>query len=143
MTDSCREIQAASLTFDMRRMPVRWPMNTSFPALFASSFEPFRVFHVVFFQAKRDAELRFLSSLEESKWLLHAQLTLEAAVMCAEKLHLEGASVVLHCSDGWDRTAQVCCGVQPPNRIRQLLCTCVFVFGLLLHGYYSSMCTFG
>jgi len=48
-----------------------------------------------------------LSSLEESKWLQHVQLTLEAAVMCAEKLHLEGASVVVHCSDGWDRTAQV------------------------------------
>jgi len=57
---------------------------------------------------QRAAELHFLSNLEQSKWLEHVQLCLEASVMTAEKLHLEGASVLVHCSDGWDRTAQVC-----------------------------------
>ena len=56
---------------------------------------------------KREQESHFFSSLEETKWLEHVRLCLEASVMAAEKLHLEGASVVVHCSDGWDRTAQV------------------------------------
>jgi hypothetical protein len=45
-------------------------------------------------------EARFLSNLEESKWIEHVRLGLEASVMVAEKLHLEGASVLVHCSDG-------------------------------------------
>lgn len=59
-------------------------------------------------KARQLAESRFLSNLEETKWLEHCRLCLEASVMVAEKLQLEGASVLVHCSDGWDRTAQVC-----------------------------------
>ena len=58
------------------------------------------------------AQSKFLSNLEESKWLEHGRLCIEASIACAEKLHLEGASVLIHCSDGWDRTAQVCATAQ-------------------------------
>ena len=49
----------------------------------------------------------YFAKLEESGWLRHVRLILCAGVLAAEKLHLEGASVLVHCSDGWDRTAQV------------------------------------
>lgn len=49
----------------------------------------------------------FFVKLEESGWLRHLRLILLASVAAAEKLHLEGASVLIHCSDGWDRTSQV------------------------------------
>ena len=52
---------------------------------------------------KELVQSKFLSNLEECKWLEHARLCLEASVLCAEKLHLEGASVLVHCSDGWGK----------------------------------------
>ena len=50
----------------------------------------------------------YYSKIEESGWLKHIRIILQAGVLCAEKLHLENTSVLVHCSDGWDRTAQVC-----------------------------------
>ena len=50
----------------------------------------------------------YYTKLEESGWLRHVRLIMCASVLAAEKLHLEGASVLVHCSDGWDRTGQVC-----------------------------------
>ena len=49
----------------------------------------------------------FLSKVEESGWLKHVSLVIAAARMAAEKLHLEGATVLCHCSDGFDRTSQM------------------------------------
>ena len=43
----------------------------------------------------------FFAKIEESGWLRHLSLILKASVLAAEKLHLEGASVLVHCSDGW------------------------------------------
>ncbi|VDO88226.1 unnamed protein product [Schistosoma mattheei] len=37
----------------------------------------------------------------------HLHAILEAAYFVAKRLD-EGNSVLVHCSDGWDRTAQVC-----------------------------------
>ena len=42
-----------------------------------------------------------------SCWLDHVALVLRSGCRIAEKIHAEGQSVVLHCSDGWDRTAQL------------------------------------
>ncbi|GCB67022.1 hypothetical protein scyTo_0007983 [Scyliorhinus torazame] len=50
----------------------------------------------------------FLSGLESSGWLRHIKAVLDAAVFLAKTVGCEGASVLVHCSDGWDRTAQVC-----------------------------------
>lgn len=49
----------------------------------------------------------FLSSLESSGWLKHIRAILETSNFIANAVH-KGISVVVHCSDGWDRTAQVC-----------------------------------
>lgn len=50
----------------------------------------------------------FFTKLEESGWIKHVRLVLMAGVLAAEKLHFDRASVLVHCSDGWDRTAQIC-----------------------------------
>jgi protein-tyrosine phosphatase len=51
---------------------------------------------------------RFLTKIDASEWLLHSRRILSAAVSVAEKLEIEKSGVLVHCSDGWDRTAQVC-----------------------------------
>ena len=53
-------------------------------------------------------ETAFYSRLESSGWLHHVRQVMLAGVLAAEKLHVEGCSVLVHCSDGWDRTAQIC-----------------------------------
>ncbi|XP_067842139.1 myotubularin-related protein 6 isoform X2 [Heptranchias perlo] len=50
----------------------------------------------------------FLCGLESSGWLRHIKAVLDAAALLAKAVGQEGASVLVHCSDGWDRTAQVC-----------------------------------
>ncbi|CAH8627726.1 unnamed protein product [Dicrocoelium dendriticum] len=49
----------------------------------------------------------FTSGVEKSGWLRHLRVILEAAFSVAARLN-DGSSVLVHCSDGWDRTAQVC-----------------------------------
>ncbi|XP_058856725.1 myotubularin-like isoform X2 [Acipenser ruthenus] len=51
-------------------------------------------------------ETHWLSSLESTHWLEHIKLVLAGAIQVADKLS-SGNSVVVHCSDGWDRTAQL------------------------------------
>ncbi|XP_031321635.1 myotubularin-related protein 6 isoform X1 [Camelus dromedarius] len=48
------------------------------------------------------------SGLQSSGWLRHVQAVLGAAVVLAKAVTTESASVLVHCSDGWDRTSQVC-----------------------------------
>lgn len=55
-----------------------------------------------------DLDDKFLSKLDESNWLRHLSLLLAASLLAAQKMHLEEASVLCHCSDGYDRTAQMC-----------------------------------
>ncbi|XP_069747539.1 myotubularin-related protein 6 isoform X2 [Narcine bancroftii] len=50
----------------------------------------------------------FLSGLESSGWLRHIKAILDAATLLAKAVGYDGGSVLVHCSDGWDRTAQVC-----------------------------------
>ncbi|XP_044537064.1 myotubularin-related protein 7 [Gracilinanus agilis] len=50
----------------------------------------------------------FLWGLENSGWLRHIKAILDAGVFIAKAVAEEGTSVLVHCSDGWDRTAQVC-----------------------------------
>ncbi|OQV20460.1 Myotubularin-related protein 6 [Hypsibius exemplaris] len=49
----------------------------------------------------------FLDGLQATGWLKHIRAILDASVFVAEKI-VEGDSVVVHCSDGWDRTSQTC-----------------------------------
>ncbi|KAK1885118.1 Myotubularin-related protein 6 [Dissostichus eleginoides] len=50
----------------------------------------------------------FLVGLESSGWLRHIKAVVDAAIFLTKAVTVEGASVLVHCSDGWDRTAQVC-----------------------------------
>ncbi|KAI4898577.1 hypothetical protein NFI96_033237 [Prochilodus magdalenae] len=50
----------------------------------------------------------YLEGLENSGWLRHIKAVVDAAIFLAKAVTVEGASVLVHCSDGWDRTAQVC-----------------------------------
>lgn len=47
----------------------------------------------------------FLSVVENSGWLKHIRIILETAGFIADSI-LKSVNVVVHCSDGWDRTAQ-------------------------------------
>ncbi|XP_068103633.1 myotubularin-related protein 8 [Hyperolius riggenbachi] len=50
----------------------------------------------------------FLTILENSGWLRHIKAIMDASVFLAKAVRDDNASVLVHCSDGWDRTAQVC-----------------------------------
>ena len=49
----------------------------------------------------------FLQGIDQSGWLKHVKAVMEASVFISESLS-SGVSVVVHCSDGWDRTSQTC-----------------------------------
>ena len=49
----------------------------------------------------------FLSSLEATQWINFISQLLSTSTEIASIPHLEERPVVVHCSDGWDRTAQV------------------------------------
>lgn len=48
-----------------------------------------------------------VSTLGDSGWLLHVQNVLAGAAWIAARVAMEKASVLVHCSDGWDRTSQL------------------------------------
>ncbi|KAM7418360.1 hypothetical protein PAMA_015810 [Pampus argenteus] len=50
----------------------------------------------------------FLWGLENSGWLKHIKAIVDAGVFISKAVADEGISVLVHCSDGWDRTAQAC-----------------------------------
>lgn len=49
----------------------------------------------------------WMSNLESSKWLHHLSGLLKASLMVANAVDLERRPVLVHCSDGWDRTPQI------------------------------------
>jgi hypothetical protein len=52
------------------------------------------------------------AKLAASGWLKHLQLLVKASVHVARMLELSGATVLVHCSDGRDRTPQLCATAQ-------------------------------
>ena len=50
----------------------------------------------------------WLARFEATQWLHYVRLVLNASVRMAILMSDEGCSVVTHCSDGWDRTSQLC-----------------------------------
>lgn len=49
--------------------------------------------------------------VSETKWLQHLSSVLRGSLRCAEYL-MKGDPVLIHCSDGWDRTSQLTCLAQ-------------------------------
>ncbi|KAM7267208.1 hypothetical protein ACFE04_009374 [Oxalis oulophora] len=48
-----------------------------------------------------------VSTLGDSGWLIHVQSVLAGSAWIAARIAMESASVLVHCSDGWDRTTQL------------------------------------
>ncbi|KAM8952874.1 phosphatidylinositol-3,5-bisphosphate 3-phosphatase MTMR8 [Pelodytes ibericus] len=59
-------------------------------------------------ELKSPSMSNFLTVLENSGWLRHIKTVMDAGLFLAKAVKNENASVLVHCSDGWDRTAQVC-----------------------------------
>ncbi|KAK5809992.1 protein-tyrosine phosphatase-like protein [Linnemannia elongata] len=45
--------------------------------------------------------------LQKSGWLRHIGAVMDGAVMIVRNIHISSSHVLVHCSDGWDRTAQL------------------------------------
>jgi Myotubularin-like phosphatase domain len=75
------------------------------------------------------SDVNWTSAVADSGWLHHVRSVLGGAIFVAESMHRRGQSVVVHCSDGWDRTAQVCGLVQllldPYSRTLRGLCSLI------------------
>lgn len=52
-------------------------------------------------------DCKWLSSIDNSLWLKHIKCILAGAVRIVDKVETMSTSVVIHCSDGWDRTSQL------------------------------------
>lgn len=52
-------------------------------------------------------EAHWLSRIEATHWLEHIKVILAGAMRIADKVESNKTSVLVHCSDGWDRTAQL------------------------------------
>lgn len=50
---------------------------------------------------------KWLSAIEATRWLEHLKCVISGAVRIVDKIEIYKTSVLVHCSDGWDRTAQV------------------------------------
>ncbi|CAG8464200.1 3776_t:CDS:2 [Acaulospora colombiana] len=46
-------------------------------------------------------------NLEKSYWLRHISTLLDSALTIIKNVHIANSHVLVHCSDGWDRTAQL------------------------------------
>lgn len=57
--------------------------------------------------ANASADTTFGSLIESSHWLIYIRTLLSASFRVAHALHRTRQSVFIHCSDGWDRTAQI------------------------------------
>ncbi|XP_067295881.1 myotubularin-related protein 3 isoform X2 [Pseudorasbora parva] len=51
--------------------------------------------------------VNWLSALEATKWLQHLSLLLKASLLVVNAVDRDGRPVLVHCSDGWDRTPQI------------------------------------
>ncbi|GAW09650.1 phosphatases II [Lentinula edodes] len=46
-------------------------------------------------------------ALRRSGWLRHISLILEGTILITRNVHVNSSHVLIHCSDGWDRTSQL------------------------------------
>ncbi|CAL1545949.1 unnamed protein product [Lymnaea stagnalis] len=52
-------------------------------------------------------DAHWLSNIESTHWLEHIKIIIAGALKIADKVESNKTSVLVHCSDGWDRTAQL------------------------------------
>jgi myotubularin-related protein 6/7/8 len=51
---------------------------------------------------------QYINALDNTSWLQHIKAVLDGAIFIARAIEIEKKNVLVHCSDGWDRTAQCC-----------------------------------
>jgi myotubularin-related protein 1/2 len=56
---------------------------------------------------KTDSKYSWEEQVTNSGWLRHVQGVLKASVLACERIEMNDSSVLIHCSDGWDRTSQM------------------------------------
>ncbi|XP_028322100.1 myotubularin-related protein 4 isoform X3 [Gouania willdenowi] len=49
----------------------------------------------------------WLSALESTRWLQHLSVMMKSAALVCSAVERDGRPVLVHCSDGWDRTPQI------------------------------------
>lgn len=49
------------------------------------------------------ASISFLSGIEKCEWLKHIKAVIDTSVFIMEAVNDQNVSVIVHCSDGWDR----------------------------------------
>jgi len=49
----------------------------------------------------------WLTGVDNTKWLYHIGLLMRVAVLVVNAIDKEKRPVLVHCSDGWDRTPQI------------------------------------
>ena len=57
--------------------------------------------------ASSNDDKNFFLNLENSKWLEHIRCVLNGALKVVKYIQVHNSTVLVHCSDGWDRTSQV------------------------------------
>ncbi|TMW67659.1 hypothetical protein Poli38472_011279 [Pythium oligandrum] len=67
-----------------------------------------KLFDLIKYEVRGNERSNWLSCLEGTRWLEHVRSILVSSAACVTKVVEEGTSLVVHCSDGWDRTAQIC-----------------------------------
>lgn len=54
------------------------------------------------------SDVNWFQDLHSTSWLRHIRAIIRAACRIASQVHEKPTSLLVHCSDGWDRTAQLC-----------------------------------
>lgn len=53
-------------------------------------------------------DMKWGSKVEDTQWLVHIRSILQAGVRMAKAMSQKAYTILCHCSDGWDRTSQLC-----------------------------------
>ena len=53
-------------------------------------------------------DLSFDSAIADTQWYQHVRSILRASIYVVEQIVGQQRAVLIHCSDGWDRTPQTC-----------------------------------
>ncbi len=61
---------------------------------------------------REKGDQNYYGNLEDTKWLRHIRSIIIGSKKVAHLLSEDQATCLVHCSDGWDRTAQMCCVAQ-------------------------------
>ena len=59
------------------------------------------------FEARQEATVLDELALQRSQWLKHLGAVLQGTRQIVQNIHIHSSHVLVHCSDGWDRTAQL------------------------------------